>query len=148
MSQIYTANELVHALALIVAAALDGVTVYEECLPDPALTRPAPKAPLAVVQSIAGTDSRERSTVQINIAIERAMTDDDDIVRVHKTIRDDIAAVKLAIYHNPTGCIGGTHPGQAAWTVYDADMRPAVQARISITFEVPHPVYENGEFLV
>lgn len=145
---IYTANELVHTLAQIVASALEGVTVYEECLPDPSLNRPVPKAPLAVVQSVGGTDGRDGSSVQINIAIERAITDDDDIVRVHKTIRDDIAAVKLAIYHNPTGCIGGTRPGQATWAIYDADIRPAVQARISITFEVPHPVYDNGDFLV
>lgn len=148
MRQIYTANELVHTLAGLVMIALPGVTVYEECLPDPALSRPAPKAPLAVVQSTGGTDGRDGSTVQISIAIERATNDDDDIRRVHKAIRDDIAAIKLAIYKNTTGCIKGMRPGQANWSIYDADIRPAVQARISITFEVPHPVYDNGEFLI
>lgn len=144
----YSANELVSCVLKVVGAALPEYTGYAEVLPNPELQRPQSRAPLFVVRSLGGTDARSGATVQILIILERVIDEESATIgAVHHAIREDVAAIKLALFANsgyPWGCRFGT----LAWSIFEADIRPVVQAQISTTFEIPHPVYDNNDFLV
>lgn len=145
---VYSANELVSALMGVVGKALPEFTGYAEVLPNPELSRPQTRQPLFVVQSTGGTDARSGASVQVRIVLERAIDEGStSIGAVHHAIRDDIAAVKLALFDN-SGFPWGCRFNALTWAIYEADIRPVVQAHITTTFEVPRPVYNNNDFLV
>lgn len=145
---VYSANELVSCLIKVVSAALPEYTGYAEALPNPDLQRPQSHAPLFVVQSLGGSDARSGASVQIRIVLERVIDEESATIgAIHHAIREDIAAVKLALFAN-SGYPWGCRFGALAWSIFEADIRPVVQAHISTTFEIPHPVYDNNDFLV
>lgn len=145
---VYSANELVSCVLGVVRGALPEFTGYAEALPNPELQRPQSRAPLFVVQSLSGSDARSGSTVQLRIVLERVIDDESATIgAVHHAIREDIAAVKLALFSN-SGYPWGCRFNALTWSIFESDIRPVVQAQISTTFEIPHPVYDNNDFLV
>lgn len=156
----FTTRDLVRALVAQLTELWPNFKGYAFAYPEPQMYTPAPepaipptrapqRVPFFVVMARSGAYGLENASVDISIILEVFNSDEDGegYVDAIQTLHNAIDALALEMYRDPVGFFCGAKPGAISWNCPESALRPVWEAQINITFEMPVPTNDNGNWL-
>jgi hypothetical protein len=144
-------NDLVDKLYDFCSKIWPDVTGYKDALPDPdSKTRPQNRTPLFVIIAQTGRYSCVSAYVDVQIGLQFASNASENIsyIEAVRQIRNHVDKFNLEIFNHPSGLFYGALIGDISWEIPADAARPVWQGLMNITFELPHGVHNNNNFLV